>query len=103
MSRAVASPARTLYGDSRASYRVRAGLAPALETLASIRPFSQKMTSFPPLLHGRNYANFRREEYYFVTLFDLLLTLYSIPFDDPLVRDLRENLRKDAEGLSTKR
>lgn len=73
---------------------------------ASILPLlleGEEETSFPPLLHGRVYANFKREEYYFMTLFDLLLTLYSIPFDDPLVRDLRQNLRKDAERLTSKR
>jgi len=45
-SRAGASPARTLYEVRPLPYRVRAGLAPALEILASMHPFSQKMT--PP-------------------------------------------------------
>src|SRR5947209_11030516 len=72
---------------------------------ASILPLllnGEELISFPPLLHGRVYANFTREEYYLVTLFDLLLTLYFIPFDASLVRDLRENLRKNAEKLSAK-
>ena len=59
--------------------------------------------SFPPLMRGRVYADFRREEYYLVNLFDLVLTLYRIPFGDVLVRDLRVKLREEAMGFSSKR
>jgi small GTP-binding protein len=72
---------------------------------ASILPLlleGEEITSFPPLFHGRVYANFKREEYYFFSLFDLLLTLYSIPFDDPYVRDLREKLRDEVGRMSMK-
>ena len=69
---------------------------------ASILPLllaGDKRTSFPPLLHGRVYGDFTREEYYFVTLFDLVLTLYHIQSDDPIVHDLKEKLREEALTL----
>jgi hypothetical protein len=56
-------------------------------------------TSLPPLLQGKVRADFTREEYYFVTLFDLVLTILHIPFDDPIVRDLRDKLRGEAQAL----
>jgi hypothetical protein len=49
-------------------------------------------TSFPPLLQGRVYADFREPEAYFITAFDLILSLYEIPPTDPAVADLRESL-----------
>lgn len=49
--------------------------------------------SLPPLMRGRVFADFRREEDYFATIFDLILTLYDIPFDSLAVADLRESLR----------
>ena len=52
-------------------------------------------TSFPPLLHRRVYGDFRQENMYFVALFDLLLTLYQVPFEHPVVQDLRANLRDE--------
>jgi hypothetical protein len=56
-------------------------------------------TSLPPLLQGKVRADFTREEYYFVTLFDLVLTILHIPFDDPIVRDLRDKLREEAQAV----
>jgi WD40 repeat protein len=49
-------------------------------------------TSFPPLLQGRVYADLRNDRDYFVTVFDLILSLYQIPFNDQAVVDLRESL-----------
>ncbi len=51
-------------------------------------------SSFPPLLHGRVYADFRDQQAYFTTAFDLILSLYEIPFSDRAVADLRESLRE---------
>ena len=71
---------------------------------ASILPLlldGEEFTALPPLLHGRVYANFKREEDYLTTLFDLVLTLYAIPFDDPLVRDLREKLQHERDQLTS--
>lgn len=59
----------------------------------------EKHSSFPPLLHDRVYGDFTQEEFYFVTLFNLVLTLYRIPFDDALVRDLQIKLKEDAQAL----
>ena len=53
-------------------------------------------TSFPPLLQGRVYADFRDPERYFLTAFDLVLSLYAIPSHDPAVADLREVLEGSA-------
>ncbi|MET0625258.1 MAG: TIR domain-containing protein [Pyrinomonadaceae bacterium] len=53
--------------------------------------------SFPPLLRGRVYADFREESNYFGALYELILTLYRIPFDHPAVSDLRDMLR-DGSG-----
>ena len=53
----------------------------------------EKTDSLPPLLHGRVYADFRDESAYFHTAFDLILSLYQIPPNDPAVADLRESLR----------
>jgi hypothetical protein len=48
-------------------------------------------SSLPPLMRGKFYADFRLESHYFATLFDLILTLYRIPFDHDAVKDLRES------------
>jgi hypothetical protein len=62
----------------------------------SIRPLLLAGTpedSLPPLMQGRVYADFRTEANYFATLFDLVLSIYEIPFHSPAVADLRETLR----------
>ena len=48
--------------------------------------------SFPALLRGRNYADFRNDEDYFLTAFHLILSLYDLPPNHPAVSDLRESL-----------
>jgi len=54
----------------------------------------EKTASLPPLLHGRVYADFRDESAYFITAFDLILSLYQLPPNHPAVADLRESLRE---------
>lgn len=49
--------------------------------------------SFPALLRGRVYADFRKEEEYFKTAFDLILSLYQLEPTHPAIKDLRESLR----------
>jgi hypothetical protein len=49
-------------------------------------------TSFPALIQGRVYADFRDERAYFTTAFDLILSLYDIGRNDFAVVDLREPL-----------
>jgi hypothetical protein len=51
-----------------------------------------KKTSLPPLLYDKVFADFRQERAYFTTAFDLILSLYDIPFHHPAVADLRESL-----------
>jgi GTPase SAR1 family protein len=46
--------------------------------------------SFPALLRGRVYGDFRTEEEYFKTAFDLILSVYQLPPTHPAVADLRE-------------
>jgi small GTP-binding protein len=57
--------------------------------------------SLPPLMRGKIHADFQKEDSYFASLFDLILSIYGIPFDDLAVADLREELqspRKNPEG-----
>lgn len=54
----------------------------------------KKESSLPPLLHSRAFADFRDERAYFTTAFDLILSIYNIPFNDRAVADLRESLRE---------
>ncbi len=56
-------------------------------------------TSLPPLMRPRVHADFLREEAYFATLFDLILSLYGIDFHDRAVADLRETLRPGRMGF----
>jgi GTPase SAR1 family protein/Tol biopolymer transport system component len=50
-------------------------------------------SSLPPLMRKKVFADFRKDEQYFAALFDLILTLHDIPFDNPAVSNLRESLR----------
>ena len=58
----------------------------------------EKIGSLPPLLHGRVYGDFRTDERYFQTAFDLILSLYQIAPNHPAVADLREWLAKEGLG-----
>jgi hypothetical protein len=48
-------------------------------------------SSFPPLLQGRVYADFRVAQRYLPTVFELILSLYQISSHEP-VRELRREL-----------
>jgi small GTP-binding protein len=52
-----------------------------------------KKSSLPPTMRGKVYADFRSDDLYFPSLFDLILTLYGIPFGHPAVADLRDAMR----------
>jgi TIR domain len=56
-------------------------------------------SSFPDLLHGRVYADFRANEHYLETVLELLLSLYKIESQAPITGDLRGLL---AGGKSAK-
>lgn len=46
--------------------------------------------SLPALLHGRVHADFTAPERYFLTVFDLILTIHGLSAREPAVADLRE-------------
>ncbi|HEX3144743.1 MAG TPA: GTP-binding protein [Pyrinomonadaceae bacterium] len=52
-----------------------------------------KKSSLPPLMWDGIHADFRDESGYFLTAFDLILSLYELPPNHPAVVDLRESLR----------
>lgn len=54
----------------------------------------EKKTSLPPLLWDGIHADFRDESAYFLTAFDLILSLYELPRVHSAVADLRESLRE---------
>ena len=54
---------------------------------------ADETSSLPPLLRGRVWGDFRRDEAYFSTLFDLILTLFGLPFSHPTVARLRDSLQ----------
>ena len=62
----------------------------------------EESESFPALMRGRVYADFRNEETYFTTAFDLILSLYDLPPNHPAVVHLRESLRPQKWRFETK-
>jgi hypothetical protein len=52
-------------------------------------------TSFPPMFGDSAYLDFRNPKDYFRALFDAILTLYGIRFDDPTVADLRAEILRE--------
>lgn len=57
--------------------------------------------SLPPLACGRVYADFRKEEAYFVELFGLIITMSQVGFDKPGILEIRESLKAAALKLET--
>jgi hypothetical protein len=58
-----------------------------------------EITSLPPLLRGRVYADFRKDSLYYATLLDLVLRLHNLEVDNPALSDLRETVRHQAARL----
>ena len=50
-------------------------------------------SAFPMLLQGRVYGDFRKVETYFDTVFDLIWSLYRVPPQHAVVKELRSSLR----------
>ena len=67
-------------------------------TVLPILLHGEEEESFPPAMRGRVFADFRDEHAYFITAFDLVLSLYGIPFNAEAVSDLRESLRDPHMG-----
>jgi hypothetical protein len=60
------------------------------ETVLPVLLDGTEETALPPLLHGRVYGDFRRPERYFLTAFDLILSVHGISPRDPVGAELRE-------------
>jgi small GTP-binding protein len=54
-------------------------------------------TSLPPCLHDQVFSDFRKNENYFATAFELLLSLYQIGPQEPVAVDLRASLHRRAQ------
>lgn len=61
-------------------------------TVKTLLLAGEKKTSLPPLMWDAIHADFRNDEAYLTTAFDLILSLYSLPPTHPAVADLRESL-----------
>jgi hypothetical protein len=63
------------------------------ETILPLLLEGTQASAFPPLAEDFAYFDFTGEESYFERLFEVLLKLYRIPFEDPAMRDLKEAIR----------
>jgi small GTP-binding protein len=63
------------------------------QTVLPVLLAGEESESFPALLRGRIYGDFRKEDAYFAQAFDLILDVYDISHRDAAVADLRESLR----------
>jgi hypothetical protein len=66
---------------------------------ASVLPLlleGDERNSFPEALQGRVYSDFQQERFFFVSLFNLILTLYRIPSKDPIIGELRAFIRDNS-------
>ena len=61
-------------------------------TVKTLLLAGEKKTSLPPLMWDGIHADFRNDADYFITAFDLILSLYQIPPNHAAVADLRESL-----------
>jgi hypothetical protein len=52
----------------------------------------EQQAAFPPQFEDSVHIDFRLQQQYFVKLFDLVLTLYGIPFDHPGAEERRDSL-----------
>jgi small GTP-binding protein len=62
------------------------------QTVLPVLLAGKESESFPALLRGRVYADFRDERAYFAAALDLILSVYQLPPNHPAVADLRESL-----------
>ncbi len=65
------------------------------QTVIPIIREGDEWKSLTPLLRGRVFGDFRYEESYFASLFDLILTLFRIPYDHTAFKDVREVVRSN--------
>jgi hypothetical protein len=69
------------------------GTEPGKEAVLPVLLEGTPESAFPVLLQGRVYADFRKIETYFDTVFELILSLYQIPPRHPVAEELRGSLR----------
>jgi hypothetical protein len=62
------------------------------QTVLPVLLAGEESDSFPPLLRGRVYGDFRMEDAYFATAFDLILDVYGISHWASVVAELRQSL-----------
>ncbi len=67
------------------------GTEASKETVLPVLLEGTPQDSFPAILNGRVYADFRKVETYFDTAFDLILSLYRISDLDPVAGELRSH------------
>lgn len=72
-------------------------------TVLPVLLVGEESESFPALLRGRVYGDFRKEEAYFSNAFDLILNLYQLPPNHPAVADLRESLGEAGREVERRR
>jgi TIR domain/DDE superfamily endonuclease len=63
-------------------------------TILPVLLAGEESESFPGLLRGRVYGDFRDEVAYFTTAFDLILSLHQLLPNHPAVADLHESLQE---------
>ncbi|MDQ3919215.1 MAG: TIR domain-containing protein, partial [Acidobacteriota bacterium] len=66
------------------------------KTIMPVLLAGEESEAFPPLLRGQVFADFRDERNYFAAAFDLILSIYNIPFNHQAVADLRDSLSESA-------
>jgi TIR domain len=76
--------------------RLVSGSEEVKATVVPILAQGELETALPPLLQGRYLGDFRNEKFYFVSLFELVLTLYGLS-NNAAVRDLRQQMREEAD------
>lgn len=74
------------------SQRLLGGQA-AKSTVKPLLVEGEPESALPPLMRGMVYADFRYEENYFSSLFDVILSLHEVSFENPAVCDLRDSVR----------
>jgi len=67
------------------------------DTVIPLLSAGTKEESFPPLLQGSVFVDFRDEAHFFPRLFELVLAIHHIPFEDKMARQHRDELSGASE------
>lgn len=74
-------------------YRRMTGTEEQKKSVLPILREGEETQALPPLLQGRVHADLRDDAGYFSTLLGLILTIYRLPFEDPVVAEWRDTLQ----------